>query len=57
MPHVAFGHPRVRFQPVLGEGFMGLLRTVGSMAESTPSARITYGGYLQLEELLAIAAR
>ena len=33
---------------------MGLLRTVCSMAESTPSARITYGGYLQLEELLAL---
>ena len=54
MPLVAFGHPRVRFQPVLGEGFMGLLRIVCSMAESTPSARITYGGYLQLEELLAL---
>lgn len=33
---------------------MGLLRTVGSMAESSPSARITYGGYLRLEELLAL---
>ena len=33
---------------------MGLFRTVGFMAESSPVARITYGGYLRLEELLAL---
>ena len=33
---------------------MGLLRSVGFMAEPSPSARITYAGYLRLEELLAL---
>ena len=33
---------------------MGLFRTVGFMAEPSPAARITYGGYLRLEELLAL---
>ncbi|DAC23003.1 MAG TPA: tryptophan 2,3-dioxygenase [Candidatus Poseidoniales archaeon] len=51
---VAFGCSGAGFQPVLGEGFMGLFRTVGFMAEPSPAARITYGGYLRLEELLAL---
>ena len=51
---VAFGCSGAGFQPVLGEGFMGLFRTVGFMAEPSPVARITYGGYLRLEELLAL---
>ncbi len=39
---------------VLSEGFMGLLRPVGFMAEPSSSARMTYGGYLRLEELLTL---
>ncbi len=33
---------------------MGLLRPVGFMDEPSPSTRITYAGYLRLEELLAL---
>ena len=37
-----------------GEGFMGLFPIVGCMDETPVSARITYGGYLRLEELLSL---
>ncbi len=37
-----------------GEGFMGLFRTVRCMDETSSPARITYGGYLRLEELLTL---
>ena len=37
-----------------GEGFMGLFRTVWFMDETSSPARITYGGYLRLEELLTL---
>lgn len=39
---------------VTGEGFMGLFPIVGCMDETPVSARITYGGYLRLEELLSL---
>ena len=37
-----------------GEGFMGLFRTVWFMDDTSSPARITYGGYLRLEELLTL---
>ena len=37
-----------------GEGFMGLFRTVRCMDETSTPARITYGGYLRLQELLSL---
>ena len=39
---------------VTGEGFMGLFPIVGCMDETPVSARMTYGGYLRLEELLSL---
>ena len=33
---------------------MGLLRTVVCMADASPTARMTYGGYLRLKELLEL---